>query len=81
MHHGGHVSYRHAGVWDAGENTILDEKPQVPGVSLIGIVLVDSMVPSNTKAMATSATCHGHGMAGNLRSLEGPQVSTVQVVG
>ncbi|CAK9070289.1 unnamed protein product [Durusdinium trenchii] len=31
------------------ENTILDEKPQVQGVSLIGIVLVDSIVPSNTK--------------------------------
>lgn len=69
-------------IWDAsGENTILDEKPQVPGVSLIGIVLVDSMVPSNTKAMATSATCHGHGMAGKLRPPEGPQVSTVQIVG
>eukprot|EP00913_Durusdinium_trenchii_P001781 g1650.t2 len=27
-----------------GENTILDEKPQVQGVSLIGIVLVDSIV-------------------------------------
>eukprot|EP00434_Breviolum_minutum_P006551 symbB.v1.2.005781.t4/scaffold289.1/size287290/26 len=31
------------------ENTVLDEKPVVPGVSLIGIVLVDSLVPSNTK--------------------------------
>eukprot|EP00439_Symbiodinium_sp_Y106_P064768 s59_g10.t1 len=31
------------------EKTILDEKPQVPGVSLIGIVSVDSIVPSNTK--------------------------------
>jgi len=31
------------------ENTVLDEKPQVPGVSLIGIVSVDSLVPSNTK--------------------------------
>eukprot|EP00931_Biecheleriopsis_adriatica_P064212 TRINITY_DN39027_c0_g1_i1.p1 TRINITY_DN39027_c0_g1~~TRINITY_DN39027_c0_g1_i1.p1 ORF type:complete len:2314 (+),score=334.39 TRINITY_DN39027_c0_g1_i1:107-7048(+) len=31
------------------EKTILDEKPHVPGVSLIGIVAVDSIVSSNTK--------------------------------
>jgi len=31
------------------EKTTLDEKPNVPGVLLIGIIAVDSIIPSNTK--------------------------------
>eukprot|EP00930_Biecheleria_cincta_P055124 TRINITY_DN41486_c0_g1_i1.p1 TRINITY_DN41486_c0_g1~~TRINITY_DN41486_c0_g1_i1.p1 ORF type:complete len:2351 (-),score=301.60 TRINITY_DN41486_c0_g1_i1:61-7113(-) len=31
------------------EKTVLDAKPKVPGVTLIGIINVDSIVPSNTK--------------------------------